>query len=50
MDRDGYIKLAVFGLAMLIQGEKNKLKIALDKNEDGEFMCGTIESMAPEIF
>ena len=48
MDREGFIKLADFGLAKLVSGEKNKIKMEEDGEHSG-YLCGTYEYMSPEI-
>ena len=48
MDKHGYIKLTDFGLAKLVSGVNNKIKITSADEEGNKFLCGTFEYMAPE--
>ncbi|CDW73317.1 rac-beta serine threonine-protein kinase- [Stylonychia lemnae] len=47
MDKDGYIKLADFGLAKINQEDQIKIKGMLE--EDGQYVCGTLEYLSPEV-
>ena len=47
MDRDGYIKLADFGLAKINQQDQIKIKGMME--EDGQYVCGTLEYLSPEV-
>lgn len=46
MDRQGYIKLTDFGLAKIDKEESIDIK---GMKEDGNYICGTLEYVAPEV-
>lgn len=49
MDKKGFIRLADFGMAKVLNKKKNKIYIK-QKEETEEYLMGTLEYMAPEIF
>ncbi len=48
MDKEGFIKVADFGLSKLVSAKNNKIKMKKNKNSE-EYICGTVEYIAPEV-
>ena len=49
MDKDGYIKLADFGLSKIVSEKNNQIKMKKDKKDTEEYLCGTLEYLSPDV-